>query len=68
MIHEERDAVRREERKRLARDLHDSVVQHVFSVGMQAKALGGMAPRLTDLLAPRVEAAATEVTEQRTAR
>lgn len=39
LIHEERGAVRREERKRLARDLHDSVVQHVFSIGMQAKAL-----------------------------
>ncbi|MFI1051350.1 ATP-binding protein [Streptomyces griseoruber] len=62
LIHEERDAVRREERKRLARDLHDSVVQHVFSIGMQAKALGGIARRLTDPLAPRVDAVATEVT------
>ncbi|MEU9448945.1 histidine kinase [Streptomyces sp. NPDC048277] len=63
LLHEERSAVRREERKRLARDLHDSVVQHVFSIGMQAKALGGIARRLTDPLAPRVEAVASEVTE-----
>jgi signal transduction histidine kinase len=63
LIHEERSAVRREERKRLARDLHDSVVQHVFSIGMQAKALSGIARRLTDPLAERVEAVATEVTD-----
>jgi signal transduction histidine kinase len=62
LIHEERGAVRREERKRLARDLHDSVVQHVFSIGMQAKALSGIARRLTDPLAPRVDAVAAEVT------
>src|SRR5690606_3888466 len=28
-----------DERRKLARDLHDSVVQHLFSMGMQAKAL-----------------------------
>jgi signal transduction histidine kinase len=34
-----RDEVRREERQRLARDLHDSVVQRVFSMRMQSTAL-----------------------------
>lgn len=34
-----RDEVRREERQRLARDLHDSVVQRVFSMRMQSSAL-----------------------------
>lgn len=39
LLERDRIAVRREERKRLARDLHDSVVQQVFSIGMQARAL-----------------------------
>ncbi|GAA3741498.1 hypothetical protein GCM10022225_26190 [Plantactinospora mayteni] len=34
-----RDEARREERQRLARDLHDSVVQRVFSMRMQSTAL-----------------------------
>uniref|UniRef100_UPI002F90D663 sensor histidine kinase n=1 Tax=Streptomyces sp. NBC_01562 TaxID=2975879 RepID=UPI002F90D663 len=63
LIHQERVSARREERKRLARDLHDSVVQHVFSIGMQAKALGGIARRLDEPLAGRVEAVAREVTD-----
>ncbi|WP_063813392.1 ATP-binding protein [Herbidospora daliensis] len=40
MLEREREVARREERQRLARDLHDSVVQHVFSMGMQAESLG----------------------------
>jgi PAS domain S-box-containing protein len=47
LLHEERALARREERQRLARDLHDSIVQQVFSVGMQAKSLsvlGGRGP------------------------
>jgi signal transduction histidine kinase len=36
----ERDIVRREERQRLARDLHDSVVQQVFAINMRARSLG----------------------------
>ncbi|MFZ3555870.1 histidine kinase [Streptomyces sp. BH055] len=63
LINDERHAVRRDERQRLARDLHDSVVQHVFSIGMQAKALRGIARRLSDPLGQRVEAVATEVTD-----
>jgi signal transduction histidine kinase len=35
----ERDVARREERQKLARDLHDSVVQQVFSMMMQARSL-----------------------------
>jgi signal transduction histidine kinase len=49
LLERERDLARREERQKLARDLHDSVVQQVFSMMMQAKSLGvlvgrGLAP------------------------
>jgi signal transduction histidine kinase len=49
LLERERDVARREERQKLARDLHDSVVQQVFSMMMQAKSLGvlvgrGLAP------------------------
>jgi signal transduction histidine kinase len=36
---------RREERQKLARDLHDSVVQQVFSMMMQARSLGVLVAR-----------------------
>ncbi|MGW3984753.1 ATP-binding protein [Streptomyces mirabilis] len=62
LIGQERVSARREERRRLARDLHDSVVQHVFSIGMQAKALRGIAGRMDGPLAERVETVAGEVT------
>lgn len=39
LLRRERDSARREERQRLARDLHDSVVQQVFSISMQAKSM-----------------------------
>lgn len=39
LLDEERNAVQREERQRLARDLHDSVVQQVFSMGMLTQTL-----------------------------
>jgi len=50
LLDRERDVARREERQKLARDLHDSVVQQVFSMMMQARSLGvlverGLAPR-----------------------
>jgi signal transduction histidine kinase len=41
----ERDVARREERQKLARDLHDSVVQQVFSMMMQARSLGVLVER-----------------------
>jgi signal transduction histidine kinase len=48
LLRYERDVARREERQRLARDLHDSIVQQVFSIGLQAKSMdvlgGGTAP------------------------
>src|ERR1700742_3796729 len=40
-----RDGARREERQRLARDLHDSIVQQVFSISMQAKSMEVLAKR-----------------------
>ena len=45
LLERERDVARREERQKLARDLHDSVVQQVFSMMMQAKALGVLVRR-----------------------
>ena len=39
------DGARRDERQRLARDLHDSIVQQVFSISMQAKSLEVLAGR-----------------------
>lgn len=39
LLEDERHAAHREERQRLARDLHDSVVQQVFSMGMLARTL-----------------------------
>ena len=44
-LERERDVARREERQKLARDLHDSVVQQVFSMMMQAKSLGVLVDR-----------------------
>jgi PAS domain S-box-containing protein len=45
LMERERDVVRREERQKLARDLHDSVVQQVFSMMMQARSLGVLVAR-----------------------
>jgi signal transduction histidine kinase len=45
LLDRERDVARREERQKLARDLHDSVVQQVFSMMMQAKSLGVLVRR-----------------------
>jgi signal transduction histidine kinase len=45
VLDRERDVARREERQRLARDLHDSVVQQVFSMMMQARSLGVLVER-----------------------
>jgi signal transduction histidine kinase len=39
LIERDRRKVRQEERQRLATDLHDSVVQHVFTIGMYAQTL-----------------------------
>ena len=45
LLERERDVARREERQKLARDLHDSVVQQVFSMMMQARSLGVLVQR-----------------------
>jgi signal transduction histidine kinase len=45
LLERERDLARREERQKLARDLHDSVVQQVFSIMMQTKSLGVLVRR-----------------------
>jgi GAF domain-containing protein len=54
LLDRERDVVRREERQKLARDLHDSVVQQVFSMMMQARSLsaGWRRPRRRWLRSP----------------
>jgi PAS domain S-box-containing protein len=61
LLQRERDLVRREERQRLARDLHDSIVQQVFSIGMQAKSLEVHAQRGERLPAESVHRVAGEV-------
>ncbi len=53
LLRHARDGARREERQRLARDLHDSIVQQVFSISMQAKSMEVLARR-----GPAVPAAA----------
>jgi signal transduction histidine kinase len=45
LLERERDVASREERQKLARDLHDSVVQQVFSMMMQATSLGVLVRR-----------------------
>ncbi|MFF0501830.1 ATP-binding protein [Nocardia aobensis] len=61
LIKREADVVRREERQRLARDLHDSVVQHAFSIAMQAKSLALLAGRNQSISAQAVESIADEI-------
>jgi PAS domain S-box-containing protein len=61
LLHEERAVARREERQRLARDLHDSIVQHVFSVGMQARSLGVLGGRGAPVPAESVQRIAGEI-------
>ncbi|MCR3721954.1 MULTISPECIES: sensor histidine kinase [Prauserella salsuginis group] len=61
LLQNERELARREERQRLARDLHDSVVQQVFSIGMQAKSMGVVGARGTDVSAESVRRFSEEV-------
>ncbi len=61
LMERERDVVRRQERQRLARDLHDSIVQQVFSISMQAKSLEVLAQREDGLKAKSVGRIADEV-------
>ncbi|MFB6441349.1 histidine kinase [Streptomyces sp. NPDC056411] len=61
LLQNERELARREERQRLARDLHDSIVQQVFSIGMQAKSLGVLGARGESVPAASVRRIAEEV-------
>jgi signal transduction histidine kinase len=55
LIERDRRRIRHEERQRLAHDLHDSVIQHVFTIGMYARTLqtvvaaGGATPAALSL-------------------
>ena len=61
LLARERSVAAQEERQRLARELHDSVVQRVFSMGMQAEALTVLARR-DSLDAARVADVAADLT------
>ncbi|MGV8873457.1 MAG: ATP-binding protein [Rhodococcus sp. (in: high G+C Gram-positive bacteria)] len=61
MMHSEREAARRVERQRLARDLHDSIVQQAFSISMQAKSMGVLAERDDFVPAEAVKRSAEEI-------
>ncbi|WP_458083850.1 histidine kinase [Streptomyces malaysiensis] len=61
LLQSERELARREERQRLARDLHDSIVQQVFSIGMQAKSMGVLGARGESIPAESVRRIADEV-------
>jgi signal transduction histidine kinase len=63
LLERERHGARRAERQRLARDLHDSVVQQVFSIGMQTQALKVLAERGAGPQAESVAAIAAELEE-----
>ncbi len=56
-----RDVARRDERQRLARDLHDSIVQQVFSISMQAKSMQVLAQRDESVSAQSVRRIADEI-------
>jgi signal transduction histidine kinase len=61
LLRHARDGARREERQRLARDLHDSIVQQVFSISMQAKSMEVLAQRGAPVPAAAVLRIAAEV-------
>jgi PAS domain S-box-containing protein len=61
LLQAERALARREERQRLARDLHDSIVQHVFSIGMQAESLSVVSGRGDAVAAGSVRRIADEI-------
>ncbi|TPQ23676.1 ATP-binding protein [Streptomyces sporangiiformans] len=61
LLQREREGARRNERQRLARDLHDSIVQQVFSIGMQANAVGVLGARGGPVPAQTVRKFADEI-------
>lgn len=73
MLERERELAHREERQQLAEDLHDSVVQQMFSLGMLSKTLGvlartgdaGRLPKIRELAADIQEASGAVMTDLR---
>ncbi|MGO1183926.1 MAG: GAF domain-containing sensor histidine kinase [Micrococcaceae bacterium] len=63
LLEQERSAVQREERQRLARDLHDSVVQQVFSMGMLTQALKVLSEGQRPEAMTRIREIATDLEE-----
>lgn len=61
LMQRERDTARRQERQRLARELHDSIVQQVFSISMQTKSMEVLAERGDALPADVIRGIADEV-------
>ncbi|WP_251829022.1 ATP-binding protein [Streptomyces sp. ATCC 21386] len=61
LLQREREGARRNERQRLARDLHDSIVQQVFSIGMQANAAAVLGARGGPVPAEAVQQFADEI-------
>lgn len=61
LMQRERDVARRDERQRLARDLHDSIVQQVFSITMQAKSMEVLGERTDSVPSETVRRIASEV-------
>jgi signal transduction histidine kinase len=62
LLAQTRSRAQSDERRRLARDLHDSVVQQVFSMRMQAEALRAQVDR-ADIDPARVHSGAEELAE-----
>src|SRR5215203_55350 len=62
LLAQTRSQAQSDERRRLARDLHDSVVQQLFSMRMQAKALGALLDR-RDVEPARVRGSAEDLAE-----
>jgi signal transduction histidine kinase len=63
LLEREREVARQEERQRLARELHDSVVQNVFSISMQAKSLSVLSSRHTPIEPATVVRVADELSD-----
>ncbi|MBL1098392.1 sensor histidine kinase [Streptomyces coffeae] len=61
LLQREREEARKRERQRLARDLHDSIVQQVFSIGMQAEVMRVLGERGSPVPAEVARRVAAEV-------
>ena len=56
-----------EERSRIARDLHDHVIQRLFGTGLSLQAIGARAPEAADAINAQVDAIDAAIGEIRTA-